>query len=411
MKSWTSPAALRERVMKEWDKGSLPACILGGASLFPLRLNLQGPDSGELAERFDEVRAWISSLSEAESSPGFRLEWKDINHRQLGRNSVPIAAIFDDAEDALAFVNKRRDAARLQSLARTITAAFPSLDDWVRRRALLVMERDRDWPVLLEALAWFRSHPHSGLYARQIDAPGVHSKFVEGNRGLLAELLDLVLLPESIDWTATGASGFARRYGLRDRPLHVRLRILDPGLNLNLSFGHCAASAGSSLRVDELTLLAEDFAKLLPPHGGPEHLQVFITENEINFLSFPFQEGGLIIFGAGYGFAALAQAEWLRRYPMRYWGDLDTHGFAILDQLRARFPDAASLLMDRATLLAHRELWTSEGSPSKADLGRLLPEEKELYDNLRFDRLAPALRLEQERIGFFWLEEALKNWR
>jgi hypothetical protein len=34
-----------------------------------------------------------------------------------------------------------------------------------------------------------------------------------------------------------------------------------------------------------------------------------------------------------------------------YWGDLDTHGFAILDELRAHCPHAESLLMNRATFL------------------------------------------------------------
>ena len=63
--------------------------------------------------------------------------------------------------------------------------------------------------------------------------------------------------------------------------------------------------------------------------------------------------------------------------------------------------------MDRATFLAHRDLWTSEGSPTKADLTRLRPEECDLYDDLRYDRLAPSLRLEQERIGFSWVESAL----
>jgi hypothetical protein len=117
----------------------------------------------------------------------------------------------------------------------------------------------------------------------------------------------------------------------------------------------------------------------------------------------------LIVFGSGYGFSSLASAEWLRHCRIRYWGDLDTHGFAILDQLRAEFPDAESLLMDRGTLLEHRELWTSEGSPTKAELTRLRDDERELYDDLRYDHLAPALRLEQERIRFSWVESALRG--
>lgn len=38
--------------------------------------------------------------------------------------------------------------------------------------------------------------------------------------------------------------------------------------------------------------------------------------------------------GAGYGWQALAQAKWLNQCEIYYWGNLDTHGFAILDRLR-----------------------------------------------------------------------------
>ncbi len=45
----------------------------------------------------------------------------------------------------------------------------------------------------------------------------------------------------------------------------------------------------------------------------------------------------------------LAQADWLARCQVSYWGDIDTHGFAILDQLRTYIPHAHSLLMDRVS--------------------------------------------------------------
>ncbi len=36
----------------------------------------------------------------------------------------------------------------------------------------------------------------------------------------------------------------------------------------------------------------------------------------------------------------LAEASWLKERDLFYWGDIDTHGFAILDQLRGHFPHA-----------------------------------------------------------------------
>jgi len=135
--------------------------------------------------------------------------------------------------------------------------------------------------------------------------------------------------------------------------------------------------------------------------------RVFITENETNFLAFPPEARALVVFGEGYGWEALARAEWLQRSPLHYWGDIDTHGFAILDQLRGHFPHATSLLMDRQTLLAHRAHWGEEPEPVRHDLPRLTPVEAAVYDELRFERLQPRLRLEQERVGFDWLIERL----
>ncbi|WP_086857067.1 Wadjet anti-phage system protein JetD domain-containing protein [Amycolatopsis lexingtonensis] len=47
-----------------------------------------------------------------------------------------------------------------------------------------------------------------------------------------------------------------------------------------------------------------------------------------------------------------------------YWGDIDTHGFAILNRVRRSFECTGSMLMDRATLLAHEGQWVGE-RPSK----------------------------------------------
>jgi hypothetical protein len=134
-----------------------------------------------------------------------------------------------------------------------------------------------------------------------------------------------------------------------------------------------------------------------------------MTENEINFLSFPPAPGSMVIFAAGYGFESIAIAEWLRRCDVRYWGDIDTHGFAILDQLRSLLPDVRSFLMDRQTLLVHRVHWGAEPEPERKDLHRLTTDERLLFDDLRDNRLGKCVRLEQERIKYGWLLESLNG--
>jgi len=129
----------------------------------------------------------------------------------------------------------------------------------------------------------------------------------------------------------------------------------------------------------------------------------------INFLAFPSMPDSIVIFGAGYGFEMLAQAVWLRRCAIHYWGDIDTHGFVILDQLRAHLSHTKSFLMDRETLMAHELQWVREPSPIRRDPARFSTEELELFEDLRDDRMHPAIRLEQERIRFSWIKTALKS--
>ncbi len=391
--NWTTPADLRSRVLREWERGHLLAASLTGEALYPQRIPLKHPSAALLASRFDDARQWIRELSDSaktEGKPGYRLEFQEINHRQLGRNQVAVAAWLDTEKDALALIGKRREAARFQELANTIALAFPPLRDWLLRRPLRVLEHGEDWPRLLGVLAWTAAHPRPDVFLRQIDVAGVHSKFIERQRGLLTELLDQILPAHAIDTAAPpGVAGFERRYGFRAKPALIRFRLLEGGLH----------------GLTDLTVPADEFAHLSLPAA-----QVFITENEINFLAFPLPPHRLVIFGAGYGFDALAEAHWLQQREIFYWGDIDTHGFAILDQLRGRFPQARSLLMDRTTLMAHKPLWGREDTPTLRELSRLHPDEARLYDDLRQDRIASALRLEQERIAYAWVQAALAGY-
>lgn len=393
MSDWATPADIKNRVVREWERGRLLAAPVAGDAPYPWRIPLKGPASADtLAAQYDAVRRWIKVLTDgakAEGGSGYRLEFREINHRQLGRNSLPVAAWLDTEEDALALIGKRREAARFRELSGTIAQAFPQLHDWLARRPLRILEHAADWPGLLGVLRWIAAHPRPKVYLRQIDVPGVHSKFIERHRVLLGELLDIVLPPEAVDASvARGATGFERRYGFRAKPVQIRFRLLG-GQDL--------------LRgLSDLAVRGDEFARLSLPVS-----RIFITENEIDFLAFPPVGDSMVIFGAGYGFEALAEATWLSDRAIHYWGDIDTHGFAILDQLRSHFPQAHSLLMDRDTLMAHRSLWVQEATPTRRELGRLHPDEARLYDDLRCNRIGPALRLEQERISFARVQAAL----
>ncbi len=387
--SWTGPAELEAQVRKLWDRGQLLAALCDDQPLFPRSLTLKAPSSRDLSERFPEVRAWIARLAKDEGH--YRLEWRSVQHRVIGANEVPSAVWIDSLEQALTMIGKRSAAKRFATLLELTRAQAPDLLPFLARRALRALELAEDWPQLLAVVNWLRAHPRPGVYLRQLDLPGVHTKLIEQHRGVLQELLDLVLPAEAIDPSASGIAGFCRRYGFRDKPTRVRFRLLDPDARLL-----------PGVHDQDLTVSQEAFAELNPPVS-----RVFITENEVNFLAFPPMADALVVFGAGYGFSQLATAGWLHRVQLHYWGDIDTHGFAILDQLRGHFPHTVAMLMDEPTLLAHRRHWVQEPNPEQADLTRLTAAESQLYEGLRSHRWGERLRLEQERIGYETLNGAL----
>jgi hypothetical protein len=269
----------------------------------------------------------------------------------------------------------------------------PRLLEWLARRPLQALELAESWEHLLAVVDWLAAHPHPGIYLRQVDIPGLHSKFIEDHRGVLTEILDLSLTPPVIETDRAGTVKFAARYGFLDKPTRIRFRVLDARI---------ALLPGPSL--PDITLDADSFAKLTVPIR-----RVFITENETNFLAFPPATQSIVIFGAGYGWHALARAKWLSQCTLFYWGDIDTHGFAILDQLREHFDHVESFLMDRATLIAHERVWGKEADQVVRDLPRLTETERRLFDELRDNRIRKNLRLEQEHLGFEWVKVALKG--
>jgi hypothetical protein len=393
--SWTTPADLRAQIQRLWDRGDLLRAAVTDAVSWPLRLNLKAPSAADLSDRFEAVRDWVRTVAD---TPHIRLDWRDWNHRVQGTQRLPAAVWVDSVQAALAFIGKARQAQRFEALWQQTAAAQPALLVWMSRRPIQALDLAERWERLLAVVAWLQAHPRPGVYLRQVDAPGVDSKFIEAHRGVLTEMLDAALPTEAIDTRASGTAQFARRFGFLDKPVRIRFRLLDPALP---SLPGCHALPGV---LPDIALDSASFAALALPVE-----RVFITENETNFLAFPEVARAIVVFGAGYGWEALARAAWLHRCQLHYWGDIDTHGFAILDQLRGYFPGAASFLMDRDTLLAHRSHWGEEPEPARHDLPRLTTEETAVYDDLRFDRLQPGLRLEQERLGFGWVNERLRG--
>ena len=250
-RNWTKPADLRRQVHRLWDRGTILASIVSGDPLFPKRLSIKGPTSAQLHDGFNDARSWAADLR---TMRGFRLEEKKFRHRLFSDNALPCAVCLDSIENAVSILGKERDRLRFEELVATTLVRQPALIAWLGRRPLIALTHADEWERCLDVTGWLQAHPQPGIYLRQMDIPGIHTKFVETHRTVLTELLDIALLAYAIDHAATGVNRFEQRYGFLTRPNRVRFRFLDPVLK------HEIGIVGQ-----DITLDANSFAILNPP--------------------------------------------------------------------------------------------------------------------------------------------------
>ena len=379
--TWTRPVDVRAAIRKKWDSGALLARFAAGQDWEPLSIPIRGPSARQIGERLAEVRQWAAEWAEATCGP-LRVEYKQVGGRHFGANSIPCRAWLDGYDEAWALLKVGPDVRRLNELMEA--ARGTRLIPWLTGHPMRALRLAGAWDKLLDTVRWIEQRQALGMYLRQIDVPGVDTKFIERYKGVLTELLDAQLEPSRVE---IAAADFAGRYGFLRRPGYVRFRV-----------------AGGFRGFSELSVRTNEFA------AAPDGItRAYVIENEITYLAFPVPVAAMAILGGGYAVPVLEPLGWLTGLDVVYWGDIDTHGFAILNRLRHHLPHARSILMDRATLLGHRDHWGIEPSPTAAALDRLDRAESALYADLLSNAYAPSVRLEQERISFSAVEKAVAD--
>lgn len=188
MTAWTGPEAIIASLRKRWDSGRL----LAERAQFPLELPLRQPTVAQMGEQFEQVRAWILEL-EAGSGAGYEIVWREINHRQLGRNRVPDRVLIRTFDAAVRMIGKQGALRQFDRLAALTLAQFPALGEWLERRALLMIECAGEWERVLACLQWFVGHPRSPML---MDAATLHAHRTlwgqeEADKRYLGELMRL----------------------------------------------------------------------------------------------------------------------------------------------------------------------------------------------------------------------------
>lgn len=372
------PAAALAELNRRWQRRR-EQWLLGQGS-WPEEIALHEPSQAlvESEDGFNQFGRWLKAWQ-----PVSGIAIRNVVWSRLGPQALPTHWCLADASsvaDALGqSIRWRRALAALQRFQQA----------WPDRKALYVRLAGAHFDVLADAadselerligvLRWLDMNPASGLYPRQIPVPGIDSKWLTGRARFLGDAL-AALRP------GADASRFAARAGLRELPDRVRMRIPDPALAVFLG------------GLDDLAVPIEQLATLAIPVR-----RVLIVENLQTGLACDDLPGTLVLMAKGYAVQFASRVPWLARVPVFYWGDIDTHGLAILDRLRAHLPHAISVLMDEETLLScpPDRLGREDTVHPSATLPRLSTAEHAFYARIRSGSHGTSIRLEQERIDW-----------
>ena len=323
---------------------------------------------------FEKELTELMEYSKERKGYGYTIEYQTVKTKKHGSQDIPTSISFFTEYDYLKFIGKEQITAHFRADIGKGLSELPELKDWISKYPNKVLDNHNVWDDILVVCKYFKTTPKPQLYIRELPIQ-VHTKFIERNKGIIKELLDIII-SEQVN---TEATRFEPHFNLKyDEPI-VRFRVLDKTISEKFFSG-----------TNDISLPISQFKSI----GISVHT-VYIVENKMNMLTFPLKSDSIVLWGHGFGVDILKNVEWLRSKRIFYWGDLDAHGFLILSELRKHFPQVESFLMDRETFDAFFENDKGVETNVVGDL-YLTSKERELFEYLK----AFNFRLEQEKIPF-----------
>ena len=345
--------------------------IVEGESFNPIVI-IGDKKPNEDTVKFEEELTELISRSKEKIGYGYAIEYQTVKTKRHGIQDIPTSITFQTECDYLKYINEEKATAKFQKDITNILSSFPELKDWIYKYPMKII--DNDWESLLKVCKYFKNTPKPHLYIRELPIQ-VHTKFIENNKSIIRELLDIVIAEKIND----DEKQFERRFNLKyDEPI-VRFRILDNAISQQL-FGD----------LDDLSIPISEFQYLSLPIQT-----VYVVENKINMLTFPVKRGSIVIWGHGFGVDIMKNVEWLKSKKIYYWGDLDAQGFQILSEFRTQYKQVQSFCMDRYTFDKYFE--GDKGSVTNVEKDLCLTQEEcDMYKYLKENNF----RLEQEKIPY-----------
>ncbi len=373
---------VKEKALKWWNDGSFLKSYLQGVDFFPKDIPKIGQiDVSKIHETYNEVMK-IQDELRANIKLGYSIEENEVNYRSIGKNKFITRIYINSNEEFIKLIGKERELKKFNENVSLIIATIPELENWVKANPLEIINYSSSWENILKVCSYFKSEHQPNLYYIRELPINVHTKFIEQNKSIISSLLDF-LIQEKINPLE---KDFHLRYNLKNKEKLIRVRILCPDLALKYTY-------------NDFSIRLSDFISY-----EISSQNIFIAENEMNFLTLPCKRNSIAIWsGGGFQISYLANIDWLKGKQIYYWGDIDAAGLSILSQLRTYYPSAQSILMDRATFEKYYENGKCEKTISAKLLKGLTLEELNLFNYLNENKL----RLEQEKIPQFEIQNIM----
>lgn len=385
----------QQRVHKKYSLKDLFRDYLLGSEIFPRKFSLKKINGSDLVQNFSIYRESCDSLQKECEALGVRIVFANFQHRSLGTQSLPHELLFVSRETYLKFIGKEADFELFRQAVDSASILPSSFKDYFIANPLKLLEHPGHWARLSKVCQFFLNSPKSDLYLRQLEIPGVDTKFIEDHKKILMELVSAFHSSQDIsvaEKLSLSVDHFEEHFGLKKESPRLRFRTLDPEITAHFQ------------GLDDIqTTIASLQSKEIPCET------VFIVENKITGLCLPAHPQSIVFFELGYKAVLLKELPWLQQRRLIYWGDLDTHGFAILSQLRQHLPHVQSILMDQGTLLHHQNLWTIEDRPNLGHCPYLTEAETKVFTGLQKNLWGSKIRLEQEHLALTKFAEALRS--
>lgn len=336
-----------KRGVRSWVFGEQPQVSIA----------LGSPTKAQAYDSPEEIFTWIDQWKKY-SGPG-EVTWSTKRLGNFGATQIPTHLRLTNADEVATLVGKKKELDHILSV-KAILGEVPepalrsTFGHWRHYN-------EAEAHLVTTVVRWLSTHDASTYYIRELPIRGVHTKWIENHKAILTAALGELQFhtPEQL-------------CEFRTPEFHGALPL-------------------------EKVTCPEMCATIL------------IVENRTSFLALPDIDSLMVVNGSGFGARRLGGATWLEDKHILYWGDMDVHGFHILDSFRVHCPHTESILMDMPTARAYVDLGV-EDKNATFPYTHLTKTERNAIDFLKENNL----RIEQERImlsdAVTALQASMKRW-